>query len=238
MAANGLSGRVQANPGAVLKALRSQHGWTLTEVSQKTGLPVSTLSKVENGKMDFSFEKLVRISEGLGIDIAELIGPGAGEAPVAANATRRSITRAGEGKAIEMVRGNYLYVASDLLNKRIVPIIGDVFCKDIAEYGDLLRHSGEEYVYVLEGTLDLHTEFYTPARLNKGDSVYFDSSMGHAYIAVGEEPCRILSICATSEADLAHALEHEIQGDGVAQAEAPAAKARGRVKTPRAVTAG
>lgn len=211
MASNFSAGRVQANPGAVLKGMRAQRGWTLTDVSQKTGLPVSTLSKVENGKMDFSFEKLVRISEGLEIDIAELIGPGAVDPVQTASATRRSITRAGEGKSIEMRRGNYLYVASDLLNKRIVPIVGDVFCKDIAEYGEFLRHSGEEYVYVLEGTLDLHTEFYTPARLNKGDSVYFDSSMGHAYIAVGQEPCKILSICATSEADLANALEDPLQ---------------------------
>jgi len=211
MAANFSTGRVQANPGAVLKALRAQRGWTLTDVSEKTGLPVSTLSKVENGKMDFSFEKLVRISEGLQIDIAELIGPGASEPIQTASATRRSITRAGEGKSIEMRRGNYLYVAADLLNKRIVPIVGDVFCKDIAEYGEFLRHPGEEYVYVLEGTLDLYTEFYTPARLSKGDSVYFDSSMGHAYIAVGDEPCKILSICATSEADLEHALEGSLK---------------------------
>jgi hypothetical protein len=45
----------------------------------------------------------------------------------------------------------------------------------------------------------LHTEMYTPARLEKGDSIYFDSQMGHAYIAVGDRPCRILSICAPSE---------------------------------------
>ena len=230
MAANFSTGRVQANPGAVLKALRGQRGWTLTDVSEKTGLPVSTLSKVENGKMDFSFEKLVRISEGLEIDIAELIGPGVADPIQAASATRRSITRAGEGKSIEMRRGNYLYVAADLLNKRIVPIVGDVFCKDIAEYGEFLRHPGEEYVYVLEGTLDLHTEFYTPARLNKGDSVYFDSSMGHAYIAVGDEPCKILSICATSEADLEHALEGAVEikaarGESVAKKSARRKKA-------------
>ena len=192
-------GRVQANPGAALKALRTQRGLTLADLSNLTGMNVSTLSKIENGKMAVTLDKLLRISEGLEVDMTELISPGPKEAPRIEGATRRSISRAGEGRAIEMSRGNYLYVASELLNKRITPIVGEVIARNIEDYGEWMRHSGEEYVYVLEGTLELHTELYTPARLGKGDSVYFDSQMGHAYIAVGDEPCRILSICATSE---------------------------------------
>jgi len=51
-----------ARPGAALKALRRQHGWTLAEVSQRTGLPTSTLSKIENDKVSLSFDKLARLS--------------------------------------------------------------------------------------------------------------------------------------------------------------------------------
>ena len=205
MASDDPKGRIKAQPGAALKALRAQRGLTLADVSGLTGMTVSTLSKIENGKVALTLDKLLRISEGLGVDMTELFGPPARDAPRLEGATRRSITRAGEGRAIEMPRGNYLYVASELLNKRITPIIGDVLARDIETYGELMRHAGEEYVYVLEGTLELHTELYTPARLEKGDSVYFDSQMGHAYIAVGDEPCRILSICATAEAHLAEA---------------------------------
>jgi transcriptional regulator with XRE-family HTH domain len=158
-------GRTQAKPGASLRALRKQRGWTLAEVSERTGLPIPTLSRVENDKMALSFDKLVRISEGLQVDIAELIGSSAGKATASERGTRRVVTRAGEGKAIETQRGNYLYVASELRNKKIVPIVGEVFAKDIAEYGEFMQHSGEEYLYVLDGTLELHTEVYTPVRL-------------------------------------------------------------------------
>jgi transcriptional regulator with XRE-family HTH domain len=199
-------GRTQAKPGASLRALRKQRGWTLAEVSERTGLPIPTLSRVENDKMALSFDKLVRISEGLQIDIAELI-ESSGKATVAEGGSRRVVTRAGEGKAIETQRGNYLYVASELRNKKIVPIIGEVLAKDVAAYGEFMQHPGEEYLYVLEGTLELHTEVYTPVRLEKGDSVYFDSGMPHAYIAVGDKPCRVLSICATPEAHLIGSLE-------------------------------
>lgn len=197
MADHAREGRTRAKPGAVLKACRTERGWTLSDVSERTGLSVSTLSKVENDKMTLTYDKLVRLSEGLEIDLARLFAPttGAGTSFVE-SATRRSVARVGEGQSVEEPRGNYLYVATDLLHKQMVPIIGEVFARDIAQYGDFMRHPGEEYVFVLEGTLELHTKMYTPMRLEKGDSVYFDSGMEHAYIAVGEEPCRILSICS------------------------------------------
>ena len=202
MAENFSKGRRPAKPGAALKALRSQLGLTLAEASQRTGLSISVLSKVERDKLALTFDKLVRLSEGLQIDIAQLFGPSGAESTRAEGATRRCITRAGEGRFIEMPRGNYLYLATELLNKRFVPILGEVSARDIKEYGELMRHQGEEFVFVVEGTLDLYTDIYTPARLDKGDSVYFDSGMGHAYIAVGDGPCRILSICATAEREL------------------------------------
>jgi transcriptional regulator with XRE-family HTH domain len=200
-------GKTYAKPGAVLKRLRAERGWTLGEVSERTGLSISTLSKVENDKIALTFEKLMLLSRGLQIDIAQLFGSPSAGAPHVDGGSRRSIARAGEGRSIETPNGNYLYVAAELLKKQFTPIIGDVFAKDIAEYEELSRHRGEEFVYVLEGTLELHTEMYTPVVLKQGDSVYFDSGMGHAYIALGDAPCRILSMCGTPESQLREDLE-------------------------------
>lgn len=58
-----------------------------------------------------------------------------------------------------------------------------------------MRHAGEEFLYVIEGELELHTEYYAPLILRAGESTYFDSRMGHAYIAHGKTPCRALSVC-------------------------------------------
>lgn len=192
----------RAKPGAVLKALRKQKGWTLADVSERTGLPIATLSRVENDRISLTFEKLVRLSDGLQVDFAELMSSTAKAGSVGDSGTRRAIVRAGEGKAVDIPQGNYLYVASELLNKRIIPIIAEVRARDVSEYDEFMRHPGEEYVYVMEGTLEIHTEIYAPARLEKGDSMYFDSGMAHAYVAVGSKPCRIISICTTSEAQL------------------------------------
>ena len=191
-----------AKPGAVMKALRRKNGWTLADVSRRTGLPLSTLSKIENDKMSLSFDKLLRLSGGLGVDISALFNGEAVEDGPPGASGRRSIIRAGEGKAIETPNYSHLYPAWELLNKRIIPIIAEPHARSLEEFGELIRHPGEEYAFVLEGAVDLYTSLYAPVRLNTGDSIYFDSGMGHAYIAVGEGPCRILSLNSTPETQL------------------------------------
>ena len=195
-------GRRTARPGAALKALRRKRGWTLAEVSLRTGLPTSTLSKIENDRMSPTFDKLSRISTGLQVDISELFNGETGADGQPASSGRRSIARAGEGKAIETRNYSHLYPAWDLLNKRIIPIVAELRARSLEEFGELIRHPGEEYAFVLEGEVDLYTSLYAPVRLKAGDSIYFDSGMGHAYIAASEGPCRVLSLCSAPEAQL------------------------------------
>jgi len=191
-----------ARPGAALKALRRQHGWTLAEVSQRTGLPASTLSKIENDKMSLSFDKLSRLSSGLQIDISTLFRGANGEEAQSALTGRRSIVRAGEGKAIETRNYSHLYPAWELLNKKIIPIVAELHARSLEEFGELVHHPGEEYAIVLEGEVDLYTSLYAPVHLKTGDSIYFDSGMGHAYIAASEGRCRVLSLCSAPETQI------------------------------------
>jgi len=201
--------KATAKPGAMLKALRLQKGWKLAEVSQRTGLPISTLSKVENDKMSLSYEKLARISKGLEVDIGLLFAQDPAPPSLALVGGRRSITRAGEGRAIETESYGHLYPATDLLNKRFIPIVAEVRARSLAEFGEMIRHPGEEYAHVLEGAVDLHTDLYAPVRLETGDSIYFDSGMGHAYIAAAPGICRVLSICSGEESQLIAALDKD-----------------------------
>jgi transcriptional regulator with XRE-family HTH domain len=192
-------GKSTAHPGAMLKAVRAERGWTLAQVSERTGLPIATLSKIENDKISLSYDKLVRISNGLGIDISRLFGAKAESAPEVIPTGRRSITRTGDGSAIETKSYSHLYPAADLLNKQIVPIIAELKARSRAEFGPLIRHGGEEYAIVLDGIVEFHTDLYAPVLLNKGDSIYFDSSMAHGYIAASDQLCRILSVCSAAD---------------------------------------
>ncbi|MET0815492.1 MAG: cupin domain-containing protein, partial [Pseudoxanthomonas sp.] len=67
--------------------------------------------------------------------------------------------------------------------------------------------SGEEYIHVLEGRAEVHTEFYDPIVLEAGESVYIDSNMGHAYIAAeGCEEVLLLGVCSSSDEQLMESL--------------------------------
>ena len=200
-------GRKPARPGAMLKKLRIQRGWTLKEVSQRTGYPVSTLSKIENDRVSLTYDKLTRISAGLEVDFSRLFGAHEPEHP--GGSGRRSVDRAGEGKLIESRNYTHIYPAAELLNKRLIPIIVDVRARNLEEFGELIRHEGEEYVYVIEGQIDVHTSLYAPLRLKAGDSVYLDSTMGHGYVAASDGPCRILAVCSGLESQMVAAVRGE-----------------------------
>ena len=222
--------RTTAKPGAMLKKLRIQRGWTLKEVSRRTGYPVSTLSKIENDRVSLTYDKLTRISAGLEVDFSSLFGAQETAPEAAALHGRRSVARAGEGRSIESKNYFHLYPATELLNKRLIPIIVEIRARSLEEFGDLVHHSGEEYIYVLEGEIEVHTSAYAPVRLKAGDSIYFDSTMGHAYIAASSGPCRVLGVCSGTESQMIAA----VGGTLAADAEPPEPAAAPGIRSKRA----
>ncbi|GGO99773.1 helix-turn-helix domain-containing protein [Stakelama pacifica] len=203
-----------ARPGDVLKALRAEKGWTLQEVSRRTGMPISTLSKIEHGKMSLTYDKITRLSRGLEVDIERLFASSPHpdpSAPIRLPAGRRSVSRSGEGTLMESDVYSSLYPAADLLAKKLLPIVTEVKVRSLAEFGPLLRHSGDEYSYVVEGAIELHTDLYAPLRLEVGDSVYFDSTTPHAYIAAAPGTCKLVTVCSADSAELRTELEASVQ---------------------------
>jgi transcriptional regulator with XRE-family HTH domain len=196
-------------PGLAIRTLRNKLGLTLQEVSKRTGLAISTISKLEMGRAALSYEKLSIVSNGLGIDLSELLGLVADRAETGSTPAvpgRRIVQRLGEGLVVKTEPYVETFLAVELLKKQMVPLIAEVRARTIdefvAEFGSLIKHSGEEFTYILEGEVEFHTEFYAPVRLKTGESVYFDSSMGHAYLAASDGPCRLLSVCTGREEHL------------------------------------
>nr|WP_281404926.1 MULTISPECIES: XRE family transcriptional regulator [unclassified Mesorhizobium] len=189
----------QPNLGDCLRSLRKRHGWTLQEVSTLTGVAVSTLSKVENDQMSLSYDKLLQICEGLGINVTELLS---GDRKQPAARTRRSVTS--QSNTLRQLTRNYdyRYLATDLVRKRMVPIHAYARARTPEEFGPLTRHAGEEFLIVLKGEIELHTDQYAPVRLKAGESVYIDSTMGHAYLSVGEGDAEMLCVCSGDEPDM------------------------------------
>jgi transcriptional regulator with XRE-family HTH domain len=178
-----------------IRHLRLEQGLSLRALSARAGLPYSTLSKLENGKMALTYDKLIRLTQALNVDIQDIIAnAGQAAAPVAVG--RRSVTRAGDAVDAVSEKHVHYYPAAELLGKMMTPIIIDIQARSVEELGGLVRHSGEEYLYVLRGAMELHSDLYAPLALGPGDSVYFDSGMAHGYVRTSSEPCVILCVCA------------------------------------------
>jgi len=189
---------------ALIRGLRSRQGWTLKEMSVKSGIPVSTLSKVEHGQLTLTYDKLYQLSQKLGMRMSELFAEEKNEeAPVTA---RRSVGRLETALRVETPNYDYNYLCAELRRKRMIPVFTRLRASSVKQFGSLVHHSGEEFTYVLKGTMVLHTEFYDPVTLSAGQSIYFDSSMGHAYLtAEGCDEVEMLTVMSNDDEDQ-HAL--------------------------------
>jgi transcriptional regulator with XRE-family HTH domain len=192
--------------GGVVRNLRTRNGWTLKEMSAKCGIPVSTLSKVEHDRLTLSYDKLQQLSQRLNIRMSDLFAEGAEEdAPRVTG--RRSVGTLDKAVRVTTANYDYHYLCTDLRQKRMIPIVTRIRARSASEFGDLVRHKGEEFIYVIEGRIEVHTEFYDPVALEAGQGIYIDSSMGHAYV-VGEgcDEAVVLGVCSSADDGLMDSL--------------------------------
>lgn len=167
-------------------------------MSDHTGIPLSTLSKVEHDHLTLTYDNLQQVSQRLNMRMSELFVEDAG-APEPAVTARRSIGRVDRAIRVSTKNYDYYYLCAELRRKRMIPILTRIRAKSVGEFGELVHHSGEEYVYVVEGRVEVHTEFYDPIVLETDESIYIDSNMGHAYVAADEEPHPSLAAAAAKQ---------------------------------------
>jgi transcriptional regulator with XRE-family HTH domain len=191
--------------GNILRALRTRNGWTRKEMSGRTGIPLSTLAKVEKDKLTLGYDKLLQISQRLKMRISELLAHG--DVPASRVMTRRSIGTLETAVRVNSANYDYYFFCPDLRKKRMIPIFGRPHARTLEEFGEMVRHAGEEFIFVLTGRIEVHTEFYAPAILEPGQCMYIDSGMGHAYLlAPGCDEASALSGCTSEDGDLLDSL--------------------------------
>jgi transcriptional regulator with XRE-family HTH domain len=196
----------QSTLGGLIRLVRQRNSWTLRQMSDQVGIPLSTLAKVEADKLSLTYDKLQQFTSRLGLSMTEFLAQAeSGQQDVTAPTVlaRRSLTSSANSVQISTPNYDYEYLCADLREKRMVPIITRIRAKDIKTFGEPVRHQGEEFIYVLEGRIEVHLQYYTPVVLEVGQGVYIDSSMGHAYVAKDCESALVLGVCSSEDPDLA-----------------------------------
>jgi len=170
-----------------IRDLRDIAGFSARDVADKAGIDIAEYEAYETGEVDFSFSHLFNIAEALGVDISDLL---TGESPKLQGYV---ITRKGQGLSFyRRQEYEYRHLAYNFRDKLTEPFLVTVTRDDTGTVKQPHSHEGQEFDYVLEGTLKVildGNELY----LNEGDSVYYDSSLPHAMYTM-DGACRFIAV--------------------------------------------
>jgi transcriptional regulator with XRE-family HTH domain len=179
--------------GSKVRELRQKKHYTLQDVAAKTGLSKPFLSQIENDHVVPPVATLLKLARAFDVGLAYFFQDEVG-------IDRIAITRSDERVRVERRphhrKGevNYIYEALDTkkTNKHMEPFLVEFPVQDTSEM-IFMNHEGEEFLHVLEGTLEFRSIDRVEV-LGPGDSIYFESELSHSFRCLGEKPARAIVV--------------------------------------------
>ncbi len=160
--------------GGKIRELRMRRGYTLKEVSQMTGFSTALLSQIENNVVSPPISTLWKIAEALGVKIGYFFQ----ESPQ--ESIDYALVRKGKGKPTARRETypnlSFYSLAFGKMDRKMDPYLVE-FDRD-ENCNRAISHEGEEFIYVLEGSLKIHLGDKV-IELREGDSIYYDSRVSH-----------------------------------------------------------
>lgn len=171
--------------GGRLRQIRKARQLTLKQLSALSGVPVSTLSKMELAQVSVSYEKLAAAARALEVDIAQLFrASGAVSAPGPATVVVDSLP-----DAAGYATGTYDYhpIAGGFPGRRMTPAYARIIARERGQFDDFIRHPGQEFAVVLNGRVRIEFETGETVSIGPQETAYFDSQVGHIYLSESED---------------------------------------------------
>jgi len=185
--------------GEKIQELREDMALTLDELAARTGISAAMLSQIENHMISPPLGTLIKIARGLETDTGHFFRPAGGE-PQA-----YSLVRHDERKRVSRVASTdgidygyeYESLGYDLADRKMEPFFITLKPSPFEDKG-LSIHAGEEFIYVLEGEMEVilgeHRDVIGP-----GDSIYYKSTTPHRVGAHGSKITKIIAVLITAE---------------------------------------
>lgn len=172
---------------ARIKEIRDISGVTMETLAAEFNVPKQVYQDYENGQVDIPVSILYKIGRRFNLELASLL---TGEEP---RLHTYSLTRNGKGVSVER-RKDYKYqsLAFNFVHKKIEPFLVTVE-PDSSDKISYNSHPGQEFNYVLEGTLKVVIDGQE-VTLNEGDTLFFDSGKNHGMKAMNGKTAKFLAI--------------------------------------------
>lgn len=173
-----------------IREMREVSGLTVEEMAIETETTVDEYRRYEAGELDFPFTFLHKCSHVFNIDITNILEG------KSAHLSSYTVTRRGQGQETAKENGIEIVNLAPKFRKKIAE---PHFVK--YEYSEelqskpihLTKHSGQEFDYVLKGSLKVQVGENVEL-LHKGDCIYYNSSTPHGMIAIDGEDCLFLAV--------------------------------------------
>jgi len=175
----------RAEVGGRLRQVRKARQLTLKQLSALSGVPVSTLSKMELAQVSVGYEKLAAAARALNVDIAQLFrASGPVSAPVPVTVVVDSLPAAAGYST-----GTYDYhpLAGAFPERRMTPAYARIIARERGQFDDFIRHPGQEFAVVLSGHVRIEFETGEAVSIGPQETAYFDSQVGHIYLSESED---------------------------------------------------
>jgi transcriptional regulator with XRE-family HTH domain len=182
--------------GARVKLIRENRKLSIEDVSERTNLSVEQISSIEDGSLVPNLTPLIKIARVLGVRLGTFMDDDENLGPVVTRAKQeKAVTRFSDrGNAINSDLDFYT-LAQNKAGRHMDPFVIDIFPSSEEEI-KLSTHEGEEFIYVLEGEVEIKygKETY---HLKTGDSIYYESIVAHHVHSFGSEKAKILAVVYT-----------------------------------------
>ena len=174
-----------------MKEARKEFGWTLQKLAEVSGVSITTISRAERGQIALGYDNISALGHTLKIDIGELFASvGHKPAPFA----KPVVTRAGDGVGYKGRTVSYEFLGTTASGKKMSPVLATIHSRTIEGADSFAQHPGEEFVYVISGEIDVHFDNGELIKLSRGDSLYFDSRIGHAYVSTSRQLAKVIAV--------------------------------------------
>ena len=182
--------------GEKIKSLRESKSISREEMSERSGLAVEQIERIENNVDLPSLTPLIKIARVLGVRLGTFLDDQAETGPAICRHAGGNDTISFSNNAIQSRKHmEYHALAKSKADRHTEPFIIDVAPTDDNDFV-LSTHEGEEFIYVLEGTMEISYGHDTYL-LEAGDSIYYDSIVPHHVHAYQGQAARILAVVYT-----------------------------------------
>jgi transcriptional regulator with XRE-family HTH domain len=182
--------------GTKIKQLRESLGLSWSDLAEAAGIETAQIELIESNEASPAISTLIKISRRMGVRLGTLLDGTEASAPVVTSAQAMTPT-VNTSKASGGQHLDFYSLAGRKLDRNMEPFMIAIHSADCADKKNWSSHEGEEFIFVLEGAIEVRygKEVYT---VQAGESIYYDSIVPHCVGSVDKEtPARAIAVTYT-----------------------------------------